>query len=71
MVIPDGHVTQKCCRCPATQVVHKDHIRRPTGHMVSRTDTAGNPRERVAPESFLERIRQVRETYELELARRT
>lgn len=25
MVIPDGHVVQKCCKCSATRTVHVDH----------------------------------------------
>ena len=25
MVIPDGHVLQKCCKCPATRAIHGDH----------------------------------------------
>lgn len=27
MVIPDGHVVQKCCQCPATRTIHQDHAR--------------------------------------------
>lgn len=26
MVIPDGHVLQKCCKCDATQMAHVDHL---------------------------------------------
>lgn len=25
MVIPDGHIVQKCCKCEATRLVHIDH----------------------------------------------
>lgn len=25
MVIPDGHVLQKCCKCEATRLIHVDH----------------------------------------------
>lgn len=25
MVIPDGHMVQKCCKCPATRTVHVEH----------------------------------------------
>lgn len=25
MVLKDGHILQKCCRCPATRQVHRDH----------------------------------------------
>jgi len=25
MVIPDGHVVQKCCTCERTRTVHADH----------------------------------------------
>lgn len=25
MVIPDGHVLEKCCKCEATQLVHCEH----------------------------------------------
>lgn len=27
MVIPDGHVVQKCCKCPETRLVHIDHAK--------------------------------------------
>lgn len=27
MVLPDGHVLQKCCKCPKTRSVHFAHIR--------------------------------------------
>jgi hypothetical protein len=26
MVIPDGHVVQKCCKCSATRTIHVDHV---------------------------------------------
>lgn len=26
MVIPDGHVVQKCCKCPNTRTVHASHV---------------------------------------------
>lgn len=25
MVIPDGHIVQKCCKCSSTRTVHADH----------------------------------------------
>jgi len=25
MVVPDGHIVQKCCKCEKTRVVHADH----------------------------------------------
>lgn len=25
MVIPDGHILQKCCRCTSTRTIHVDH----------------------------------------------
>ncbi len=25
MVVPDGHIVQKCCKCEATRVIHADH----------------------------------------------
>lgn len=25
MVIRDGHVVQKCCKCPAMRQVHREH----------------------------------------------
>ena len=25
MVIPDGHIVQKCCKCPKTRVIHAEH----------------------------------------------
>lgn len=25
MVIPDGHMVQKCCQCEATRTVHVEH----------------------------------------------
>jgi hypothetical protein len=25
MVIPNGHVVQKCCKCPAMRTMHRDH----------------------------------------------
>lgn len=27
MVVPDGHVVQKCCKCTSTRTVHIDHTR--------------------------------------------
>src|SRR5438094_5250299 len=26
MVLPDGHVLEKCCLCPATRTVHVEHL---------------------------------------------
>ena len=26
MVVPDGHVVQKCCKCPHTRTIHGDHM---------------------------------------------
>lgn len=25
VVLEDGHILQKCCKCPATRTIHKDH----------------------------------------------
>jgi len=25
IVLPDGHITQKCCQCQATRIIHVDH----------------------------------------------
>lgn len=25
MVVPDGHVLEKCCKCEATRLIHIDH----------------------------------------------
>ena len=25
MVVPDGHIVQKCCKCEAQRVIHTDH----------------------------------------------
>ena len=27
MVIPDGHILEKCCNCEITRLVHVDHAR--------------------------------------------
>jgi hypothetical protein len=32
MVIPDGHVVQKCCKCECMQTVHQDHMWRKSKH---------------------------------------
>jgi hypothetical protein len=33
MVIPDGHLVQKCCKCDSYRTVHADHIAdKPTGY---------------------------------------
>lgn len=29
MVVPDGHIVQKCCSCKATRTIHVDHIGTP------------------------------------------
>lgn len=29
MVVPDGHVVQKCCGCATTRVIHADHAKQP------------------------------------------
>jgi hypothetical protein len=26
MVIPDGHVLEKCCKCETTRLIHIDHL---------------------------------------------
>ncbi len=25
MVLPDGQISQTCCKCPATRTIHKEH----------------------------------------------
>lgn len=26
MVVPDGHVVQQCCDCPAIRTIHEAHV---------------------------------------------
>lgn len=37
MVVPNGHVLQKCCHCEATRTVHADHVARPCAERARRS----------------------------------
>lgn len=41
MVVPNGHVLQKCCHCEATRTVHADHVARPGAERARRLTERG------------------------------
>jgi hypothetical protein len=38
MVIPDGHILEKCCQCPTTRLVHMEHRNERTSITFQRND---------------------------------
>lgn len=37
MVLPNGHVVQKCCHCAASRTIHAEHITDDRRHLTSNT----------------------------------
>lgn len=55
MVIPDGHVVQKCCKCPHTRTIHSDHMfdgHLESGNIWRRSWRGSKPKLSVSPSLF-------------------